>query len=105
MDTLTRSLLDLVVQTSTNLPPDVRAAMAAAGAYETPGTQASQALGILARNIDMATDGEGAICQDTGMPTFLVHTPAGVSQAIFPAGLSRRGALSGGRTSRLHISN
>ncbi len=47
---------------------------------ETPGTQASQALGIIATNIDMAQKDQGPICQDTGMPTFVVHTPVGVNQ-------------------------
>jgi len=28
----------------------------------------------------MAIDDEGPICQDTGMPTFVVHTPVGVNQ-------------------------
>jgi fumarate hydratase, class I len=28
----------------------------------------------------MANDDEGPICQDTGMPTFVVHTPVGVNQ-------------------------
>jgi fumarate hydratase class I len=28
----------------------------------------------------MAEEGEGAICQDTGMPTFVIHTPAGTNQ-------------------------
>ena len=43
-------------------------------------TQAAQALGIIATNIDMAQQDEGPICQDTGMPTFVVHTPVGVNQ-------------------------
>jgi fumarate hydratase class I len=47
---------------------------------ETPDTQASQALGIIASNIDMANDDQAPICQDTGMPTFIVHTPVGVNQ-------------------------
>ena len=80
MQFLTNSLVELITQTSTNLPPDVRAAMAAAGVNETPGTQASQALNIVYGNIDMAKDDEGPICQDTGMPTFFVHTPVGVNQ-------------------------
>jgi fumarate hydratase, class I len=80
MEFLSSSLLELITQTSTNLPPDVRAAMALAGASETPGTQSSQALNIILGNIDMATDDEGPICQDTGMPTFFVHTPVGVNQ-------------------------
>jgi fumarate hydratase, class I len=80
MEFLKNSLIELITQTSTNLPPDVRAAMGLALESETPGTQASQALGIIASNIDMATQDEGPICQDTGMPTFVVHTPVGVNQ-------------------------
>src|SRR5512143_604146 len=30
----------------------------------------------------MAADGQGPICQDTGMPTFDVHTPVGVNQMV-----------------------
>src|SRR5687768_18088290 len=69
------SVLSLIVRTSTDLPPDVRAAMNVAMRQETPGTQSSQALTIIAQNIDLAGEGEGAICQDTGMPTFEVRTP------------------------------
>src|ERR1051326_7344843 len=56
--------------------------MGIAIASETPGTQSSQALGIIATNIDMAADDQGPICQDTGMPTFIVHTPVGVNQIV-----------------------
>ena len=80
MQFIASSLLELITQTSTNLPPDVRAAMSIAGAAETPHTQSSQALNIILGNIDMAQDDEGPICQDTGMPTFFVHTPVGVNQ-------------------------
>ncbi|HTX39025.1 MAG TPA: FumA C-terminus/TtdB family hydratase beta subunit [Bryobacteraceae bacterium] len=80
MEFLAGSLLELIIQTSTNLPPDVRAAMSLAAGAETPGTQSSQALDIILSNIDMAVDDEGPICQDTGMPTFVVHTPVGVNQ-------------------------
>jgi len=80
MQQLAASLLDLITQTSTNLPPDVRAAMGVAIAAETPNTQSAQALSIVATNIDMASEDEGPICQDTGMPTFVVHTPVGVNQ-------------------------
>jgi len=80
MEFLAGSLLELIVQTSTNLPPDVRAAMSMTAAGETPGTQSAQALDIILSNIDMAADDTGAICQDTGMPTFVVHTPVGVNQ-------------------------
>ena len=80
MEFLAGSLLELITQTSTNLPPDVRAAMSMASDAETPDTQSSQALNIILSNIDMAVDDTGPICQDTGMPTFFVHTPVGVNQ-------------------------
>src|SRR6059058_3294144 len=74
------SVLQLIVQTSTNLPPDVRAAMTHALAAEPAPTRSSQALTIIAQNIDLAAGDEGAICQDTGMPTFEVRTPVGANQ-------------------------
>jgi fumarate hydratase, class I len=80
MNALHDSLFELITQTSTNLPPDVRHAMGLALEEEEPGTQASQALNIIASNIDIANEDAGAICQDTGMPTFVIHTPVGVNQ-------------------------
>src|SRR3990170_430972 len=74
------SVLQLIVKTSTDLPPDVRAAMKTSLDAEPTGTRASQALTIIAENIDLAADVEGAICQDTGMPTFEVKVPVGVNQ-------------------------
>ena len=74
------SMLELIIQTSTNLPPDVRKAMGEALKIEEPKTQAGQALAIIGQNIDMAYEDEGAICQDTGMLTFEIKTPAGVNQ-------------------------
>ena len=80
MEFLFNSLVELITQTATNLPPDVRAAMAHVLDVEVPDTQSGQALNIIASNIDMAATDEQPICQDTGMPTFLVHTPVGVNQ-------------------------
>ena len=74
------SVLQLIVRTSTDLPPDVRAAMKIARSAEPDATRASQALTIIAQNIDLAADSEGAICQDTGMPTFEVRVPVGANQ-------------------------
>jgi fumarate hydratase class I len=74
------SVLQLIVRTSTDLPPDVRAAMKTAVGAEPAATRAAQALNIIAQNIDLAVDHEGAICQDTGMPTFEVHVPVGANQ-------------------------
>ena len=80
MQFIRESLVKLITETSTNLPPDVRQAMARALAQETPGSQSSLALNVIAANIDMAAEDEGAICQDTGMLTFLVKTPMGFNQ-------------------------
>src|SRR6266851_5470705 len=54
MEFLAGSLLELITQTSINLPPDVRAAMSIAAKEETPDTQSSQAFDIILSNIDMA---------------------------------------------------
>ncbi len=80
MENFRQSMLKLIVQTSTNLPKDVRRAMEAILDKEEPGSRASMALATIARNIDMACENEGAICQDTGMPTFKIKTPVGVNQ-------------------------
>src|SRR5438552_2101144 len=94
------SVVSLIVRTSTDLPPDVRAAMSVAIGQETPGTQSAQALNVIAQNIDQAADCEGAICQDTGMPTFEVTTPVGANQIVMDreiraaiAEATRRGKL------------
>ena len=80
MEHLVNSLVELITQTASNLPPDVRKAMGVAIQSETAGTQSAQALSVIASNIDMAEEAQSPICQDTGMPTFSVHTPVGVNQ-------------------------
>ncbi len=82
MEQFKSSMLELILQTSTNLPPDVRAAMTAALEAENPGSRAANALDVIATNIDMAASCEGPICQDTGMPTFEIHTPVGANQLV-----------------------
>ena len=74
------SIVELITKTSTDLPPDVRDAMATALASEEPATRAGQALTIIAQNIDQAESCDGPICQDTGMPTFEVRVPVGANQ-------------------------
>src|SRR5439155_5107862 len=80
MEFLKESMLELIIQTSTNLPPDVRKEMAVALKTENLETQAGQALAIIGENIDMAYDDEGPVCQDTGFMTFKIKTPVGVNQ-------------------------
>src|SRR5579863_6694919 len=76
------SMLELLIQTSTNLPPDVRQAMSWALTQESPATQAGQALAIINENIDMAYEDVGPVCQDTGFATFEIKTPVGVNQIV-----------------------
>ncbi len=93
------SLVALIVRTSTDLPPDVRAAMRVAMDREEE-PRSTQALSIIGQNIDQAAEVEGAICQDTGMPTFRVKTPVGTNQIAFTTAIrdavaeaTRRGKL------------
>ena len=74
------SLYELIVQTSTNLPSDIRRLIAEANQRETPNTNSSLALATIALNVDMACESERPICQDTGMPTFIISTPVGFDQ-------------------------
>ena len=75
-------MVELITRTSTDLPPDVRAAMGLALRSEEPSTRAGQALTVIAQNIDQAASCEGPICQDTGMPTFEVQVPVGANQIL-----------------------
>src|ERR1043166_3337917 len=82
MQSFKDSVLQLITETSTNLPPDVRRAMAVAVESENPATSAGTALSVIATNIDMACNDEGPSCQDTGMPTFEIKTPVGANQIV-----------------------
>ena len=80
MQSFFESVVSLIVRTSTDLPPDVRAAMKHAVHAEDAASRAGTALNIISQNIDQAAEIEGAICQDTGMPTFEIKTPVGANQ-------------------------
>ncbi len=73
-------MVELITKTSTDLPPDVRAAMRLALRAEEPASRAGQALTVISQNIDQAASCDGPICQDTGMPTFEVKVPLGADQ-------------------------
>jgi fumarate hydratase class I len=82
MNQFKESMLKLISETSSDLPPDVRRAIKRAIKVETPKTQSALALQTIAINIDMAQESVAPICQDTGMPTFEIKTPAGTNQII-----------------------
>lgn len=77
---LAESLLELVIETSTNLPQDVRSAIKDAANKEIAGTRSALALSTIMRNIDMSERTKLPICQDTGLPTFKIKVPVGFNQ-------------------------
>lgn len=87
LENLEKSLYNLITETSTNLPKDVRRAIKKAKAAENAGTRAAMSLDTIATNIAMAEDNVSPICQDTGMPTFKVYTPVGVNQLEIKAAI------------------
>lgn len=80
MEKFQQSMYDLIVETSTKLPKDVRRAIARAKARENAGTRAAMALDTIVGNIQMADENVSPICQDTGLPTFKIKVPVGVNQ-------------------------
>jgi fumarate hydratase, class I len=80
MEQFKDTIYKLIVETSSNLPPDVRRAILAVRERETPGTQSMLALDTVALNVDLACSTETPICQDTGMPTFEINVPIGANQ-------------------------
>jgi fumarate hydratase class I len=80
LNKLQESMYSLIVETSTKLPKDVRRAILKAKLQESAGTRAAMSLDTITNNIVMADTNVSPICQDTGLPTFKVKTPVGVSQ-------------------------
>jgi fumarate hydratase class I len=77
------TLLELIVRTSTDLPPDVEAALRRAEAEETS-PNARAALETMLRNAELARLRRLPICQDTGTILFWVRLPPGaLSQSEF----------------------
>lgn len=69
------TFVDFIREASTNLPSDVVDAIEKQKTKEEKGSKASQALGIILENIEMACNKETPICQDTGTVIFHIHHP------------------------------
>ena len=76
---LTDPILELIRLTSTNLPPDVEAALHRSLEQEEPGSAAHGALQTILANVELSRQNATPICQDTGTPIFYVHHPEGWS--------------------------
>ncbi len=80
MHDLTPHILELIRLTSTDLPPDVEAALRRALEAEEPGSAAHGALQTILQNVELSRRNSTPICQDTGTPIFYVTMPPGWSQ-------------------------
>jgi fumarate hydratase class I len=80
---LRATLLELIRRTSSDLPPDVVAALDRGQSQEQAGSSAAGALETIACNIGAARVGSAPLCQDTGMLKFYVHCPVGFDQIAF----------------------
>jgi fumarate hydratase class I len=76
---LTESFVELIRRTSTDLPPDVELALAAAREREAVGSAARGALDSILENVALSRRAATPICQDTGTPIFHVRYPTGWS--------------------------
>lgn len=83
------SVYRLIVETSTNLPKDVRRAVKLAKEKESAGTRSAMGLATITRNIKMADEHVSPICQDTGLPTFKIKTPVGMNQLVMKEAIYR----------------
>lgn len=80
MEKFKESIYDLIVETSTNLPYDIREAIQQAKEKEDAGTRAALSLTTITDNIQMAETKVSPICQDTGMLTFEIKVPVNIKQ-------------------------
>jgi len=79
MNDITQNILELIRMASTDLPPDVEAAIRQAVEQEVPGSAARGALETILKNVELSRRNSTPICQDTGTPIFYVYHPAGWS--------------------------
>jgi fumarate hydratase, class I len=87
MEKFQESMYHLIVQTSTNLPKDVRRAIKSAKQRENAGTRSAMSLATITNNIKMADENVSPICQDTGLPTFKLKVPVGANQIQMKEGI------------------
>ncbi len=75
----TERFVEVIARASTQLAPDVVAALQRGRAEEAEGSLARKALDTILANVDLARDKRQPICQDTGTPLVWIHHPVGMS--------------------------
>ncbi len=74
------AIFELIRRTACDLPADVENAIRRAREGEAPGSRGQQILSLYLDNISRAREKQLPLCQDTGLPIFLIRHPLGVSQ-------------------------
>jgi len=75
--TLEKDLLELVRRTSTDLPPDVEAALKAGYRREQAGSPAKGAFKTILESVELSRGKNLPVCQDTGALVWHIHYPDG----------------------------
>ncbi|MBN2340098.1 MAG: fumarate hydratase [Deltaproteobacteria bacterium] len=80
MSNLKTHFVELLRRASTQLPPDVTAALKAGYQREPPGTAAQTALATILKNIKLSRKNSTPLCQDTGTNIWHVYHPQNICQ-------------------------
>jgi fumarate hydratase, class I len=78
----TKVLVDVIAAATARLPDDVTAAIRAGRAQEAEGSLAAMTLDAITKNAELACSQGAPMCQDTGVPLFWIHHPAGISTGM-----------------------
>lgn len=72
-------IVELYKKVATSLPPDIMEAMEDGLSREKAGSTAHSTMAVQVENMKLARETDRPVCQDTGVPTFWVKIPAGLS--------------------------
>jgi fumarate hydratase class I len=78
----TELLVEVIAAATARLPDDVTAAIRDGRKREAEGSLAAMALDAILKNAELACSEKAPMCQDTGVPLFWIHHPAGVSTGL-----------------------
>ena len=73
---------DVIARATARLPEDVTRAIRQGRTREAEGSLAAMALDSILKNAELARSEGAPMCQDTGVPLFWIHHPAGVSTGM-----------------------
>ena len=69
----TTLMVDVIARATSQLPPDVTAAIRRGRTQEAEGSLAAMALDSVLKNADIASAEKAPMCQDTGVPVSYTH--------------------------------